>query len=236
MVCVKRRTAALSRTRSEFGFLFCARLECFKHSLKQPSTWWGAGYCIPVFVDPIRFSFKGPTGRLRHGHFQLRGAPSNGLQSALISGGQRYKAERLLGPRDRSQHLCRAHHWARLSQEHYLDAGAPNQRFRQTEQSAGRGEDLQPARHAVTTLEAKHGWRAFGSSDAWSSTSERWGRASHRLKGQYRLCPALHRDYERVCTDEVTPRTDLAYSRTNNARRGKRNCPAASSITLTWQV
>jgi hypothetical protein len=28
----------------------------------------------------------------------------------------------------------------------------------------------------------------------------------------------------------------LAYSRTNNARRGKRNCPAASSITLTWQV
>ena len=86
------------------------------------------------------------------------------------------------------------------------------------------------------------------------------------LNGQYRPYPVLHRDYERVCTGEVTPVGQgacwvadrgrcqysmllklgsfdgdghdliLSYWRTNNAKRGKRNCPAASSITLTWQV
>ena len=66
--------------------------------LEEPPAGWGAAYCSPVFVDPIRFCVKCPTGRLRNGHFQFRGAPSNGLQSALISGGQRYKAEGLLGP------------------------------------------------------------------------------------------------------------------------------------------
>jgi hypothetical protein len=80
------------------SLLFCARYKRFKHSLEEAPAGWGAAYGRPVFVDPIRFCVKCPTGQLRNAHFQFRGAPSNGLQSALISRGQRYKAERLLSP------------------------------------------------------------------------------------------------------------------------------------------
>ena len=158
--------------------------------------WRVLGYCSSVFVDPLvfcidclLFCIKYSTGLLPKGNSWFRGAPSSGLQPALISVSKCHEAEWLVSPRDRTQHLCCAQHRAPLTQEHYLDAGAPNQRFRQTEQTASGGNDLQAARHAVTALEPKHRGSVFGGSDARGSASERWGRASHLPEGQYRTYP-----------------------------------------------
>jgi hypothetical protein len=86
----------------ELILLFCAGRKCFKHFLEESPAWWGAACGSPVLVDPVRFWVKCPAGRLRNGHFDSWGASGNGLQSALISGSQSYKAERLLRPGDRS--------------------------------------------------------------------------------------------------------------------------------------
>ena len=91
-----------------------------------------------------------------------------------------------------AQHLRRAQHRPALSQEHHLDASTANQRFRQAEQAAGRGENLQAAGHTVATLEAKHRRSVFGGSNARSSASERWRRSNHQSIGQYRPSPSLH--------------------------------------------
>jgi hypothetical protein len=149
-------------------------------------VWRVLGYCSSVFVDPLVFCIDYPlfcikysTGLLPKGKSWFRGAPSSGLQPALISVRKCHEAEWLVSPRDRTQHLCCAKHWPTFGQEHQLDACAQNQRLGQAEETAGGGNDLHVPRHGVPIVEPNHRGSVFSGLDTWGSANGRCRRACH---------------------------------------------------------
>src|SRR6266478_2345099 len=78
-------------------------------------------------------------------------------ESVLIVFVDRHEAEGLSSAGERGQHFGCAEDCSGVGQEHEVDARALSQRVVQVEQSAGDGDDLQPASNTESALDAKDG-------------------------------------------------------------------------------
>ena len=125
-------------------------------------------YCS-VFLDPPLLT-----------RVQIQGRLNCGSQPALIAFLECNEPEWLLGCGNRTQHLCCALDWPRVSQEHQLDARAPTQHARHAEQATGERNGLQLAGREVSVRQSKDSRRDIGKPCARAAVIRvRLGEKSH---------------------------------------------------------
>ena len=110
------------------------------------------------------------------------------LQIAQIVPIKRNEPKRLLGARQRAQHLCLREHRPSLTEEHQASPGVRIERSRQTEHAACPGNNLQTACHAAPVLASKNsrgGVRKMHSCSA--SGREDWGEGCHARQVCYAI-------------------------------------------------